>query len=238
MKILSIGNSFSQDATRYLYGIARADGVAIKAVNLYIGGCSLARHFRNMMADEAAYDFEINGMTNTGIKISIREALLSDEWDIVTVQQQSLKSAEYETFQPYLDALVAYIRKYVPKATLLFHQTWGYKPDSEMLKRTVYETHGDMFRAIQVAYATASETYGAGRIPSGEAVLEANRRGAPHLYRDEFHMSRGFGRYLLGLVWYRTLTGRTVTDNTFRDFDEALSEEEITLAKSIAENIK
>ncbi|MBQ7726439.1 MAG: DUF4886 domain-containing protein, partial [Clostridia bacterium] len=43
MKVLSIGNSFSQDAQRYLHGIARADHTEMRAVNLYIGGCSLER---------------------------------------------------------------------------------------------------------------------------------------------------------------------------------------------------
>ena len=37
MKILSIGNSFSQDAQRYLHALAKADGENFKTVNLYIG---------------------------------------------------------------------------------------------------------------------------------------------------------------------------------------------------------
>ena len=60
MNILAIGNSFSQDATRYLHGIARADGVTLEVVNLYIGGCSLERHYRNMMADTRAYELQYN----------------------------------------------------------------------------------------------------------------------------------------------------------------------------------
>ena len=39
MKVLAIGNSFSNDAMRYLHGIAKADGVDMKTVNLFIGGC-------------------------------------------------------------------------------------------------------------------------------------------------------------------------------------------------------
>jgi len=34
MNILSIGNSFSQDAQRYLHQIARADKTDLKCVNL------------------------------------------------------------------------------------------------------------------------------------------------------------------------------------------------------------
>lgn len=44
IKILAIGNSFSQDATQFIHDIAKADGVDTKVVNLYIGGCSLQRH--------------------------------------------------------------------------------------------------------------------------------------------------------------------------------------------------
>ena len=51
MKILSIGNSFSQDAHRYIHDIAKGEGVNIKCVNLYIGGCSLQTHYVNMMGD-------------------------------------------------------------------------------------------------------------------------------------------------------------------------------------------
>ena len=51
MKVLAIGNSFSQDATHYLHKIAASDGVEMKVVNLYIGGCSLEQHWKNIQAD-------------------------------------------------------------------------------------------------------------------------------------------------------------------------------------------
>ena len=57
MKVLSIGNSFSQDAQKYLHRLAKQDGVELKTVNLYIGGCSLQRHYLNMLDDNAFNDF-------------------------------------------------------------------------------------------------------------------------------------------------------------------------------------
>ena len=48
IKILAIGNSFSQDATHYLHQIAAADHVDMKVVNLYIGGCPLTKHAENL----------------------------------------------------------------------------------------------------------------------------------------------------------------------------------------------
>ena len=53
MKVLAIGNSFSNDAMRYLHGIAKADGVDMKTVNLFIGGCPLSRHYANIHNDAA-----------------------------------------------------------------------------------------------------------------------------------------------------------------------------------------
>ena len=121
MKILSIGNSFSQDAQRYLHRLAKQEGVEIKTVNLYIGGCQLRRHYLNMLDDQVAYDFEFNG-ERTGIMVSIRQAFVSDDWDFITLQQASPISGRYETYSPYIEELAAYVRKYCPHTKILIHQ--------------------------------------------------------------------------------------------------------------------
>lgn len=234
VKILSIGNSFSQDCTRYLYGIARADGVEMKVVNLYIGGCDLARHYRNMISEEAAYSYEIDGI-KSGLFISLKNALLSDQWDIVTVQQQSLQSASIETFSPYFEELVAYVRKMQPKCKLYVNQTWAYANGSEKMEKSPFTSHEEMFRAIRGSYEVAARIVNAfGLIPTGEAMAEAVRRGREDVHRDGFHLSHSFGRYLAALVWYKALLGRDVTENTFRDFDKPTSEADVLAAKEIA----
>ena len=60
MNILSIGNSFSQDAHRFLSPLAAASGDEIWAVNLYIGGCSLNTHWENIRLNQAAYQYQKN----------------------------------------------------------------------------------------------------------------------------------------------------------------------------------
>ena len=238
IKVLSIGNSFSEDAQRYLYGIARADGVSIKTVNLYIGGCTLERHYRNMLSGNAVYDFQINGITNTGIKISIDDALLLDDWDYITVQQQSSRSCNAESFVPYIDSLCEHIRLCCPKAKLLLLETWGYKEGSGMLLKEGYEKHEAMLFDIRKAYKKISKRINAdGIIYAGDAVLLANREEYENIYRDEFHLSRAFGRYMIGLVFYGTLTNNPIENNTFCDFDEPLSDTDIALAKKIASEV-
>ena len=237
-KILCIGNSFSQDASRYVWGISRADGQEIKIVNLYIGGCDFARHFRNMLSENRAYAFEINGMVRTGIKVSLKEALLMEDWDFITFQQHSLQAADYETYRPYLDRLVEYVRQLCPKAKHMVFQTWGYEEGSKKLQSTPFSSHKDMFLALKKGYAEAKEGIGAdGLIPGGEAIYAAVERNLPNIYRDSFHMSLGFGRYLLGLLFFGTMIGEKIEDNAFCDFDEPMTEEEIRAAKEIAVSV-
>ena len=237
-KILCIGNSFSQDASRYVWGISRAAGKAVKIVNLYIGGCDLSRHFRNMLSEKDAYAFEINGMTDTKVSISLRDALLMENWDEITVQQQSLKGTEYKSFSPYLEELVAYIRKMCPKANIWMFETWGYEDGSKKLASTVFETHEAMFEALKVNYERLYKEIGAkGLIPGGEAILLANKQGGLSVYRDGYHMSYGFGRYLLGLLFFGTMVGGDPLSDTFCDFDEEISEEHREIAKQIAASV-
>ena len=169
MNILSIGNSFSQDAQRYLHQIAKSDGVGINAFNLYIGGCPLSLHHKNMITDEKAYTLEMNG-ESTGFFVSLKEALLNREWDVVTLQQVSSQSPYYETYQPYINELVDYVRQCVPKAKIAIHQTWAYEEASHRLNVELgYKRCVDMFNDIETAYKKAAEEINADFvIPSGE----------------------------------------------------------------------
>ena len=104
MNILSIGNSFSQDAQRYIHRLAKKDGFEMRTANLYIGGCPLRTHYLNVLDDEKAYVFEFNG-EGTGLFVSIKEALKSNEWDVITLQQASRFSVDFSTFTPYIEEL-------------------------------------------------------------------------------------------------------------------------------------
>ncbi len=235
MNILSIGNSFSQNAHRYLHEIAKADDCALNTYNLYIGGCPLARHFRNMMSEERAYTLEMNG-DNTFFRVGIKEALLTLDWDVVTLQQASNLSVCYDTYQPYLNKLAEYVRTYAPKAKLVIHQTWAYEQGSARLNELMrYAERKDMFSDLKAAYQKAAEDIGAAYIiPSGEAFEKMADNGFGKLYSDTAHAGHGLGEYVLGLTWYAALTGKKLDQNTFADFDEEISPEEMEAAKKYA----
>ncbi len=232
MNILSIGNSYSQDAQRYLSRIAEADGVELDTYNLMIGGCPLSRHHRNMLSEKAVYGLEINGKP-TGFQVSLKEALLNRDWDVITVQQASHFSTKYSTYQPYLHNLVKYIRLCVPQAKIYIQQTWAYEQGSARLQEKAgYTEQKDMFNDLKKAYAQAAEDEKLdGIIPSGEVFQALLANGIEKVHRDTFHASLGLGRYTLGLMWYKVITGKDIQDNTFCKFDEEVTDEQIAIAK-------
>ena len=238
MNILSIGNSFSCDAQRYLHAIAKADSVELNTFNLFIGGCPLSVHYRNMLSDNRAYELEMNG-DSTGFNVSLREALLNRDWDIVTVQQVSHQSPYYETYQPYLNKITEYVRLLVPKAKIAVHQTWSYEQGSYRLNEELgYKDQRDMFYDIKRAYKKAADEINADFIiPSGEVFEALISDGIEKVHRDTFHASLGTGRYALGLIWYKALTGNEILHNSFSCFDEDISPEEVKIIKKCVEEV-
>ena len=238
LKILCIGNSFSDDATRYLYPIADAAGVPLKLYNLYIGGCSLAHHYRLMRSGAADYAFRFNSM-DTGLNISMQQALAADDWDVVTLQQASHFSHKYDTYQPYLNELAAYVRSFVPKAGLWIHQTWAYEQGSQRLTQELgYADQADMFRDVKAAYAQgAQEIRAAGILPSGEMMQALLSAGVFPVHRDTFHAGYGLPRYALATVWFELLTQNSIVGNPMRKLDVPSDKPSIPLAQQLAHEV-
>lgn len=237
MNILSIGNEFSQDATKYLHQIAMCDGRDITVVNLNAYQCSLSEHYKNNLVDAKVYTLEYNG-ESTGFKSSIKDALLSRDWDVVVLQQLSSLSFDYESYQPYIDNIVADVRKYSPKCKIMLHQTWAYEQGSTYLEEVGYDDKFQMSIDIKDAYEKAAEAVRADKIiPSGEMFIRLEAQGVK-VYREGQRASHGIGRYCLGLLWYASITGKSVSRNTFSAFDGIVSDADVEFAKQYADDLK
>ena len=222
MKILAIGNSFSQDATHYLHQIAAADQVDLDVVNLYIGGCSLERHWMNIQNEAEEYLYEENG-ESAGMHVSIQAALERKDWDYIVTQQASYDSGIPETYRPYLGNIMEYVRERLPKAEFLLHETWAYESDSLHADFGKYHhSQEEMYGKLSQAYKDAAEQLGIRLIPCGDVIQELRKKepfryghGGMSICRDGFHMNIIYGRYLLAAVWYRMLTGNSVCSNSY-----------------------
>jgi len=210
MKILCIGNSFSQDSTALLQLLTDK----IKVRNLYIGGCSLDMHVANIENDAAKYELQENGEKMQNALVSIKEALLSDKWDYITVQQVSGRSGVYDSFYPYLDELLDYVRKY-SDAEIVLHETWSYEIGSGHPDFGTYNSDREqMARAIKETYEKVSAKENLRIIRVGEAVQNLRtkpsfdyKNGGLSLNRDGFHLSLSYGRLLAASVWCKFFTG-------------------------------
>lgn len=232
MKILSIGNSFSEDAQRYLHRIAAANGKDLTCANLYIGGCPLRQHYINLTDDEKDYDFQFNG-DNTNLKVSIKEAVKSNTWDYITLQQASHESFDINNYTPYIEKIAEWIRMRCPDTKILLHRTWAYPDTRERLPEMGFKTTEEMFDAVKTAYDKAKELINPECvIKSGEAMLKAYKAVPDIVYRDAIHASLGFGRYLIGCVWYKALF-KEKPQVHLKSFDEAISDEHLNMINDI-----
>ena len=236
MNILCIGNSFSQDATRYLHQISDEE---LYVRNLYIGGCSLETHYNNILEDKADYDYQKNASFKR--KISIKEALSKKKWDFVTVQQVSHYSGMEETYEPYLPYILGYIKGACPSAKIVFHRTWAY---SDYSTHEGFANYGNsrpqMFDAIVNASTEMCKKYNLDIIPNGDAVEEARKlvefdEKTHPITRDGFHLSLDYGRYLAGLVMFKFFTGKNATTVTYEpeDTDSEICEKLKKIANEI-----
>ena len=227
MKVLSIGNSFSTDAHRFLHSLADLNGFDIYTANLFIGGCNLETHWLNVKENNAYYDYEING-NEAERKISIADALSAEDWDVVTLQQASTYSGMFETYEPYLTELADLIKKTKPQAKLYFHRTWSYEIGSEHSGFLNYDRNQrKMYECIERASLKAAEKIGADIIPAGTVIqyLRENTKqfdfenGGLSLCRDTFHLSEDYGRYAAAATWLKALTGKKLTAKEFEGMD-------------------
>ncbi|MBQ4054145.1 MAG: DUF4886 domain-containing protein [Clostridia bacterium] len=238
MNILSIGNSFSHDPHAYLHTIAEADGYDLTCFNLFVGGNVLANAYRNSLSDDRIFDIEMNGCP-VGFKASLKEALLNRTWDVITLQQMSLDSVNYDTYQPYLNRLIEFIDLCAPKSRIAIQQTWAYGQGCSLLETELgYSDRTEMFAALKDAYARAASDIKADLfIPSGELFEDMLASGVEDMYSDKMHASRGIGRYTLGLLWYRILTGRPIDAIEFINTREAISPAQAAVAKECVNRV-
>jgi len=125
LKILMIGNSFSQNASKYLPQMAEEVNVNLVLGRAEMGGCSLKRHWDSVLVN--------NIDTNRGRAYkgkSLRQLLASQKWDIVTMQQYSLLSGDEATYQPFAENIYDLVKSYQPDARVFIHQTWAYREDA------------------------------------------------------------------------------------------------------------
>lgn len=240
IKVLAIGNSFSEDAVEYyLHDIAAAAGKKIIIGNLYIGGAPLELHLKNAHNNLAAYSYRkigLNGEKETREKISIEEALADENWDYVSLQQASSFSGKYGIVEESLRNLWTYVVAHVhPDTRLIYHQTWAYQQDSSHDGfKTYQQDQLVMYDSIMSVTSRIDATGDfAFIVPAGTAIQNARTSSiGDHFTRDGYHLDLGIGRYTAALAWYGKLFDENPNKAEYKPDD--LNDKQAKIAKDAA----
>lgn len=223
VRILAIGNSFSEDAVeQYLCELFKAGGHVAIIGNMYIGGCPIDRHMHNAETDAPDYAYRkvVDCVKAETMNVTLAEALTDEDWDYVSVQQASGRSGIYSSYA-LLPDLIKYVRTVAsPDVRILFHQTWAYQQNSDHGEFPNYGCDQmSMYRAIMEAVQNAVRDNPeiTAVIPSGTAVQNARTSWlGDNMCRDGYHLNRDYGRYTAACTWYESISGKSAPDNPYR----------------------
>ena len=178
IRVLTIGNSFAGNATKWLPEIVEADGtVDVMVGKTNLGGCSLEKHWNVVRQCELFPEVKPYAFSRTGLEpvpATLREALVAEPWDYVTLQQVSRLSWQPETYEPFFGQLLALVRELAPQARPVIHQTWAHRVDAPWFEEAGIDQQA-MHEGLVRAYQATAEKYDLRMIPSGNAFALARR---------------------------------------------------------------
>ena len=215
LKILTIGNSFSDDAMEYVYNIAKAAGIEnVELGNIRRDSCTLDMHINSLKNDDPTkYIFRhwVNGASawnhvwgknDAACAASVKDVFeMGIEWDFVVMQQVST-STDYSA----VTELISLVKPYCPNAKLAWHMTWAVKSDNGTAYNNIVNATKTQILPIEDIDII---------IPTGAAIQNAKASALDNdlLYRpDGKHLSYGMGRYIASMTLFKTLTGLSIDD--------------------------
>lgn len=242
VRVLGIGNSFTVDALNpFLHELAAAAGREIIVAHLVIGGATLDEHADNAQKNTAAYQYTkigLDGAASSTANVSIADAIVDEEWDIVCFQQQSWLSGQFDSYQPYLPALVDHVKSKSrnPETVYAILQTWAFADDYSMDDYEYYDnSQTTMYGSLVEAAEKASDLIAPKMsvIPAGTAIQNARTSVLGDTFcADGYHLHPARGRFTVACVWYDAIFGISAVDNPY--ISPGLPDAEAAIAKKAA----
>lgn len=224
IKILAIGNSFSEDGIEnYLYDLASNTGKKMIIGNLYIGGAPLSLHVKNANENAEKYQYRKTGLDGKKVTtkdVSISQILSDENWDYISFQQASRLSGKYDVVMESLPELVSYVREKVdPETQFVYHQTWAYQHDSSHKGFANYNRDQlNMYNAIAEVSKKVSKLGDFKHIiPAGTAIQNARTSSMGDTFtRDGYHLQLDYGRFTAACTWYEKIFNEDVRKNPYK----------------------
>ena len=238
VSILFLANSFADDTIQYMPEIARDVGYDLDLYNLYIGGCDINRHINNIINKEKAYELRIYNkekqVWEARYDVVSTSFIPSKRWDYIVLQQSSYFSGLPNGLDN-IEKLVELIKSLAnPDVKFIWNMTWSYPhySDLEVFKKEYKNDSNFMYKSIiknVKEYILPNNDF-VKIIPNGTALGNVRECIKDELlYRDGFHLSYQFGRFLAGLTATSAIVDKDITNVKFHPIE--IDEETIELYK-------
>lgn len=253
LKVLFIGNSYGLDTTRHSYEIFQDVGIEnVTVARLYIANCSVQEHYANLTRSDEEYEANppseevkrwryVYTVNSTGEFVTyrdylIKDAILAEDWDIITFQHTSYGELEAEAV-PVLQMLANEVRNYCPDAVFMWNMTWARANENTASQINKYNKIVSNVKTNIVSNSTFEFIS-----PVGTAIQNARTSSLGDTFNrdneDASHLSYGKGCYTAALTYVGAITGRDISKVTWRPTNgvDAVSEYEQKIAIEAAVN--
>ncbi len=220
LKVLFIGNSFSECTVYLLHDVATSLGIDIQVEDMYISGCPIDDHYYNLKNNVNKYKHRYwsNGTwaETPNFDQSLATVLASENWDFISVQQASAYSgveSSYSNIYSFIDLIKT---KLIDKnhTRFVFNMTWAYDIGSPNEGFANYgNNQTTMYQSILNCTKKLDRSVIDIIIPNGTAV-QNNRTsyiGDTHTY-DGTHLTYPYGDFIASLTAIKSLTGISIDD--------------------------
>lgn len=240
LKVLDIGNSFSEDALHDLDGIVRATGADLSQMcvyMLYLGGASFHDWVLSYNNDSKAYYSlrKITGGLTPAISAGFSydpelmvDVLTEVRWDVIVIHQRSGIQHYYNGWHNVndvngdLDAFLEILHRHQPQARIDFMLC--HAPSSYIGQPNGCSDTDQLWRKNMLSAADIRRNDGIAKILPYGTTIQNLRHVAPEgdteLSRDGLHLSFGLARYAAACTYYQTeiapFLGIDIVGNTYR----------------------
>lgn len=223
LKILAIGNSWTENATDQLGTILEDLGYKVELSRTYLGSASLMDYANNLNTCDSILIFSTwqNGRwVKNDEKVNLMDVVEMRDWDIVTLQQRSGTACSYTTYQPHLNKLLNYIYSQDIVPLVYYHVTWSYPQKTSPQYFPADTLNTDlMYKAILSTWTNACRKTNNDNVILSAPVIQQCReiQGIDmDLFDavDGLHLSQG--KYAAACAWAATIIN-TYYDESVRD---------------------
>lgn len=220
VRILGIGNSFTQDALEaHIMPIILGQGKKAIVGYPYLGGCWQSLHVQNYKNDTKAYNYykydEEGKQTSTGKNgASLKQAITDERWDYVFIQSDHDSTGIVKSYIPYIKQLIEIVQTACSNKDVKIgmYMTWAYDSTSTRSAFAWYNNdnqtmYDSIINATQIVMDYADVTVDM-LIPAGTAIQNARTSYKGHtMNRDGYHLNYDYGRYIASLCYYSRIFG-------------------------------